>query len=387
MTKTGNENRQLNSLTQPILLDRLISHRGFKALAFVGTQPERVFAIDTDLEPGLLGRRDQLFVDRAAASLEMPRRADGGVHAADAVAPPAFARRPGGGGRSGSSVGEPGRCSLSLQQSVAGAGPGPRRRFGTAGGGPRPPSPPAQAAPQGRGAPSPGNGGGPTENVFVLASDGLLRALNSHNGTERFPAMPFLPANASAAGLILADGMLYTSTSNGCGSVPNGVYALDIDAEAPKPISWQTGGPSVAGNAGPALGTDGTIYVATSSGVDAPVADLPQTTVHASSVVALHPKTSPVKDWFTAPGADFNSSPVVVRQNDKDLGVVATGNDGGSYLLDSSSLGGADHKTALHVTAPGPASWRHSRGVHLGGPGDALDPGAGFPPAPSSGSS
>ena len=44
-----NETRQLNSLTQPVLLDRLIGFRGFKALAFVGGSDDRVFAIDTDL--------------------------------------------------------------------------------------------------------------------------------------------------------------------------------------------------------------------------------------------------------------------------------------------------------------------------------------------------
>ena len=184
----------------------------------------------------------------------------------------------------------------------------------------------------------------------MLASDGLLRALNTHNGTERFPAMPFLPANARAAGLILADGVLYTATSNGCGSVPNGVFALDVNADSPKPVSWPTGGPSVAGSAGPALGTDGTIYVATteaSSG--APAAGDAKGTVYASSVVALEPKTLKIKDWFTAPGADFNATPVVFRHNNKDL-IVATGNDGRLYVLDASALGGSDHKTALHVT-------------------------------------
>ena len=71
--------------------------------------------------------------------------------------------------------------------------------------------------------------------------------------------------------------------------------------------------------------------------------------MYASSVVALEPKTLKVKDWFTAPGADFNATPVVFRHNNKDL-VVATGNDGRLYVLDGSSLGGSDHKTALHVT-------------------------------------
>src|SRR5206468_10403250 len=37
------------ALTQPILLDRIIGFRGFKSIAFVGTQGETVHAIDIDL--------------------------------------------------------------------------------------------------------------------------------------------------------------------------------------------------------------------------------------------------------------------------------------------------------------------------------------------------
>ena len=43
--KLDNETRQLNSLTTPVLMDRLISHRGFKALAFIGASAERVYAM------------------------------------------------------------------------------------------------------------------------------------------------------------------------------------------------------------------------------------------------------------------------------------------------------------------------------------------------------
>jgi hypothetical protein len=46
--KVENEPRQLNSLTQPILLDRIIGFRGFKSVAFVGSSAETVYAIDTD---------------------------------------------------------------------------------------------------------------------------------------------------------------------------------------------------------------------------------------------------------------------------------------------------------------------------------------------------
>jgi outer membrane protein assembly factor BamB len=73
------------------------------------------------------------------------------------------------------------------------------------------------------------------------------------------------------------------------------------------------------------------------------------TQVYSNAVVAIDRKTLTVKDWFTADGADFNASPIVIRYQDKDL-VAATGNDGRLYLLDGTSLGGADHKSPLFVT-------------------------------------
>jgi outer membrane protein assembly factor BamB len=357
-TKLNGETRQLNSLTQPILLDRLISHRGFKALAFVGTSSERVFAIDTDL--------NRIYWETVInySSITPPANSSwncpGGLMATftrpTIAAAPAFGAGRGGGGagRSGSSVGEPGRGAPSLQQAQGrGRGNDPTPPP-AAGRGNNPAAPPAPGAPnaQGRGAVPTGLGGGPTDNVFVLGSDGLVRALNAHNGTERFPAMPFLPANARPSGLILVDGVLYTATSNNCGAVPNGVYALDINSDSPKTVAWHTGGPSVAGTAGPTVGTDGTLYVATAEASPglAQSGAAAKDTVHASSVIALEPKTLKIKSWFSAPGADFNASPVVIRHNNKDL-VVATANDGRLYVLDGASLGGSDHKTALHVTA------------------------------------
>ncbi len=42
------EPKAATALTQPILLDRIIGFRGFKSIAFVGTQSETVHAIDID---------------------------------------------------------------------------------------------------------------------------------------------------------------------------------------------------------------------------------------------------------------------------------------------------------------------------------------------------
>ncbi len=68
-------------------------------------------------------------------------------------------------------------------------------------------------------------------------------------------------------------------------------------------------------------------------------------TEHSLDRTSLQPR-----DWFSAPGADFNASPIVIRHKDTDL-VAVTGNDGKLYLLDGASLGGGHHKTPLHVTS------------------------------------
>jgi hypothetical protein len=346
--KLDNETRQLNALTTPVLMDRLISHRGFKALAFVGASAERVYAIDTDLA------RVYWTTVINYSSITPPANSSwgcpGGLMAAAtrptnyAVSAFAAGRGGGRGGGSGSSVGEPGKGapSLALVNPQGGAqggqGRGAAPNDPAAGRGAAP-----AAAPGGRGAAQAGRGGGgglgggATDNVYVVASDGYARTLNPHNGSDRVPAVPFLPANARPSALIYVDDVIYTTTSNGCGAAQNGVWAIDMASETKKPVSWQTNGGNVAGAAGPTIGTDGTIFVAVGEGASGP-------STYSNSVVALEPKTLKLKDSFTQPGADFNTSPIVFRYMDKDL-MAVSGNDGRLYLLDGTSL-----KAPLYVT-------------------------------------
>jgi PQQ-like domain len=344
--KLDNEAKQLNSLTTPVLMDRLISHRGFKALAFVGASSERVYAIDTDLA------RVYWTTVINYSSITPPANSTwacpGGLMAAvtrpTSAAVSAFGGGGGGrGGRSGSSVGEPGKGAPSLAlvgQAQAGRGAAPSDPA-PAGRGAAPGAPP----PAGRGGGG-GLGGGPTDNIFVVASDGYARTINPHNGADRVPPVPFLPANARPSALIFVDGVLYTSTSHGCGATPDGVWAIDLVSDTKRPVSWKTSGGNVAGTAGPTFGTDGTIFVAVGdAGSSSSAAATVATQGYANAIVALEPRTLKVKDSFTQPGADFNTSPVVFRYKDKDL-MAVSGNDGRLYLLDATSL-----KTPLHMTA------------------------------------
>ena len=103
------------------------------------------------------------------------------------------------------------------------------------------------------------------------------------------------------------------------------------------PVStWKTNGGSVLGTA---FGPDGTVFASTGDGDYSP-------TSYSNSVVALDPKGLAMKDFFSPSKSEFTSTPVVFGFGSKTL-VAAANKDGHIYLLDTASLGGADHKTPL----------------------------------------
>jgi len=153
----------------------------------------------------------------------------------------------------------------------------------------------------------------------------------------------FVPPNSNAGNLIFVDGFVYTWTINDCGGTSNGVWGIDLASENKPVTSWKTDGGNIAGSAGPTLGTDGTIYVAIGNASGA---------LYANAIISLEPKTLQLRDYFTQPKADFAASPLIFQHKGKDL-IVAAGKDGRLYILNSTSLGGADHHTALSSTPVG----------------------------------
>src|SRR5207249_2632846 len=105
----------------------------------------------------------------------------------------------------------------------------------------------------------------------------------------------------------------------------------------------------------------------------------------ANAIVALDPKTLQVKDWYTQPNAAFVTGPTVFKQNDREIVAAAT-KDGRILLLNAASLGGADHATPLHASAPvsggigadALATWQE---MTITPPAPAPPPAPGAPPA------
>ena len=164
----------------------------------------------------------------------------------------------------------------------------------------------------------------------------MVHVLNVQTGEDLNPPIKFLPPGAKAVGSLLVGQTLYAATTDNCGGAANGVYALNLSSDAKTVSSWDAKGAAIAGTLAPAFGADGTIFVATGAG----------SSDYANAVVGLDGTGLTAKDWFSAGASPFVSAPVVFQFAGKDI-VAAANKDGRLYLLDSTSLGGADHKTPL----------------------------------------
>jgi hypothetical protein len=386
--KLENEARQLNSLTQPVILPNIISYKGFKALAYIGGSSDNVYAIDYDLNR-MFWKRHLNTASTAPGTLACP----GGLTTIARQTPlmppgPAAGRggflgaRGGAGarGRGAAPGGAPGGTTPAAGAAAPAAGPpgapGAQGAPGTlppgAGAPAAPGAPGVRAQPGGRGA-GPGQAGGrgaggggrgaANNNVFAISSGGMAHTLNPQTGEDFVPPAKLFGPNANVVGAILIENTFYAATAGNCGGVSNGVYAIDFgaDGKSSRVTSWATKGGSVVGSAGPAFGPSGALYVATGEG-QSPMSN---------SIVALDLRTLTQNGVFTAATA-FTSSPVVFSFKDREL-VVAANKDGRLYVLDGGSLGGSDQKTPMSrsaqytstgdVTAGALATWEDTNGT------------------------
>jgi outer membrane protein assembly factor BamB len=370
--QVDNEPRFGHSITAPVALGNLMTFRGFKSLIFVGGSSNNVYAIDYDF--GTVFWRTHHNYTAGAREFAGSARCPGGMTTPLTRATPlnpstqlaffGFARPP---RPAKGDVGEPGKGAPQLAEIA--------ERLAARNRGSSDSSAPARgAAAPARGASPPARGVSPDPGreparppnfVFSVASDGLLRGLIPDTGDLALAPVRFLPANATATGLIWADGFVYAATSNRCGGAPEAVWAMDFASEAKPVISWETGGAPIVGLA---LGTDGTVYVTTGSG----------TSQYANSLLALEGKTLKLKDWITQDSA-FTSTPVVFSEGDKSY-VAATSSDR-LYVLDAMLLGGADHRTPSAAISAGArfgsnglATWSDSAGIRwiLGNVNDTI---------------
>ena len=189
--------------------------------------------------------------------------------------------------------------------------------------------------------------------VYVLSSDGYLHTLTLATGEEQNAPIQVLPLPyGKPYGLNLFNNVIYTITGQGCGGVPNALYAVDLTnrkvtvSKPPQAGLW--------GVAGPTIGSDGTIYFESGDGFyDAKTGRL-STSVEAftfsNDSLTLKDYYTPINyEWLTRRDLDMNGTAVLFDYKGKEL-LVGSGKEGRFILMDTKSLGGADHQTPLYRT-------------------------------------
>lgn len=190
--------------------------------------------------------------------------------------------------------------------------------------------------------------------VYAISWDGRLRTLNPVNGEEIVPAEPFLTPNGKPYSLNIHNNVLYTTTAQGCGGNPNQFYGYDLATK--KVGSFNPGSGGLWPRLGPSIGKDGTVYAGSGDGDY-----YPERQIYGQAIIGVkqNPATKALEmtDWY-AP-----SNAVWLRKRDLDMNVTGPVFDfkGKEYLaqsskecriwlLDTSNLGGEDHRTPVYRT-------------------------------------
>jgi|SoiMethySBSTD1v2_1073268.scaffolds.fasta_scaffold03741_6 hypothetical protein len=332
-TMLDNQPRQLNSLRPGVVIGNL--GFGSKPLSFLTGSANRIFAVDNDTGVVFWQRTFE-----SSGGGTGTQQCPGGITSA-ATRPatilptipvwrgmqerPAYSSGVGapGEGVPAYLMGRAGRAATAAPAAATAAAPAPARAAG-----PAPAAAPAPSLPQ---------------VVYTLSSDGQLHTLGPYSGKDLDRPVTFLPPNAHAADLIALNNVVYTTTMNGCGGVPDAVWALALGGGSNAVKTWRSEGGSPVG--APAFATDGTLYVSLGARTAAGNGG------YTNAIVALDPRELTVKDWFTQPGVEFVTGPVVLKTGSREVVAAAT-RDGSIVLLDAASLGGPTHGTALSRTLP-----------------------------------
>ncbi|MDA0207214.1 MAG: hypothetical protein O3A53_12135 [Acidobacteria bacterium] len=326
-----NEPRQMSAMTPPILLERIVGYRGFRALGFFGTSDGHIYAVDTDLARMEWKRRIESGPISSDATIACP----GGLTSTMArptryeFPPPSF----GGRGRrtaATSAVGQPKAGAVTLQ---------PRERPA-----PRSAEEPTSAR-VGRPLGNPNSG---LSLVYAVTSDGMFHSFHTSNGATHVAPIPFLPPNAHALGLIVIDDTAYAATVNGCGGVPDGVWALNMETK--EVTQWpKAGNPtaSLTGLFGFAMGSDGKPHAGDKSG----------------AISVLEPKSlgsnRPIR--VLPEGVGLTTTPVVVDFNDRDYMAVGWGD--GSVSITAADIQSPAATVKGSSPANGLATWKDEQGT------------------------
>jgi outer membrane protein assembly factor BamB len=190
--------------------------------------------------------------------------------------------------------------------------------------------------------------------LYVPMNDGKLRGLGLADGDDRIAPAEFVTPYSRNWSLNLVDGVIYTSSSRGCGGAISGIFAIDVRSPNHPVSRFFTS----AGKAAGPWGRGGIVH--SPFGVIAQTADGPYDPASGrfgDSILSLA-RDLRLMDSFTPANEDE------LDRKDFDLGaasptvfpfqkwtlIAAASKEGVVYLLDAKSPGGPDHRIPIYTS-------------------------------------
>jgi outer membrane protein assembly factor BamB len=190
--------------------------------------------------------------------------------------------------------------------------------------------------------------------AYAVSWDGRLRTLDVATGEEIEPPALFVPPNGKPYGLNLVNGVIYTSTAQGCGGNPNNFYSFDLATK--KVGNWDPGSGGLWPRTGPSVGKDGTVYAGSGDGDY-----LPEQQIYGQAMIGVKQnadtKALELKDWYAPTNAywmrkrdlDFDASSPIFDYKGKEY-LVSSSKECRIWVLDTAMMGGEDHRTPVYRT-------------------------------------
>ncbi len=189
--------------------------------------------------------------------------------------------------------------------------------------------------------------------LYALSWDGRLHTLDVATGADIAPPEKFAGPNGKPYALNLYNGVIYTSTAQGCGGNTNAFLSYDLATKTTSIFAPAGGG--MWGRRGVAIDPEGRVFMGTGDAPFSAEANTLGTALVAARLDAN--KQLQLVDYFAPPNAnwlfrrdlDLNVTPMAFDYRGRKF-LIATSKECKLWLLDRDDLGGADNRTTLQTT-------------------------------------
>jgi len=190
--------------------------------------------------------------------------------------------------------------------------------------------------------------------LYALAGDGKLHFLNVADGEDVHSPVKFGFGNGKSYALNIWNGVIFTTTSQGCNGNPNQMWALDINHPEKPVMTFNPKSGGLWGRTGAAIDSTGRAWAPTGDGTYDP-----ENHVYGNGLIGVRVEGDQLelKDWFEPSNwswlrkrdLDMQVTPAIFPFDGREL-MITGSKECRVYLLDTNNAGGEDHQTPLFRT-------------------------------------